>query len=140
MRFTTGSGGGATNYDFSTWKVLINESPQRRSIHQRQVNKKGEYKKIGTSYVLDIEFFDMSDTDKSNLDTVFNEDFGELTAISSIDEVEVGDTYVLYQTDIYISNPLEILKWRRTTNRKQLNNWKTKMTIICSAKTTPTKV
>lgn len=135
MRFTASS----TNYDFNSYKVLLNESNMRRSIHQRMINKKGEFKKIGVSYVLDIEFYDMSATDKANLNTVFNDDYGDLTAISSIDEVESGETYVNYSGNMYIAQPTEVLKWRRSTNKKAIDNWKTKITVICDARTTPTK-
>lgn len=135
MTFTAST----TDYVFDTWKVKIDESNLRRSLHQTMINKKGEFKKIGVSYSLEIEFFDMSETDKTNLNIIFNDDFGDFTVISSIDEVQSGEVYDKYEADVYIAKPKELLIWRRTTPRKQLNNWKTKITVICTTKTTPTK-
>lgn len=135
MRFTAS----ATDYDFDRWKVKINESTQRRSRHLTKFDKTGIFKKIGQSYILSIEFFDLDSTDKSNLVTIFQDDYGDLTAISNIDEVASGQTYYTYSSNMYISNPQQNLIFTRSTDKKQIDNWTAKMTVICDTYATATK-
>jgi hypothetical protein len=135
MRFTASS----TDYDFDKWKVKIDRNPQRRSVHVRHIDGKGEFKKEGVSEYLEIDFYDLDSDDKSDLRTVFVDDYGDLTAISNIDEVESGEEYYTYSGNMYIEKPTQVLKFRRTTNRKQIENYRTKMTVVCDTYATATK-
>lgn len=135
MRFTASS----TNYDFDNHKVLINDSPKRRSIHVTHIDGKGEFLKIGTSYRLRINFFDLDENDKDDLTTIFNDDYGDITAITNIDEVASGDIYGTYSGNIYIESPKENLEFRRSTNFKQIRNWRTQFIITCDTYAEATK-
>ncbi len=135
MRFTASS----SNYDFDAEKVKIDENTLRRSIHVQHVDLKKEFMKIGRSYVLVIDFYGLDTTDRDNLNTIFLDDYGDLTAISAIDEVQSGETYDAYSGNMYISKPTDTLTFRRSAAKKQINNWHTKITVICDTKTTPTK-
>lgn len=135
MRFTASS----TDYDFDFEKVMITESRRKRALYDRMVDLKLDGVKIGADYILDIDIFIADATDRDNFNTIFLDDFGDLTAISNIDEVGSGETYTSYQTDMIIEQPQRDLVWRRVYNQKQINVFKTKLKVVCSGKTTPTK-
>lgn len=135
MRITASS----TNYDFPSYKVKLNYDPIAYRVRVRTISKKGKFKNITTQYRVKLTFYDLTASEKDDLITIFNDDYGDITNITNIDEVESGEAYYGFNTNIYLASPDELLVFPRTTEKKMIENFKTELIFECDTRSTGVK-
>ena len=134
MRFYNGS----THTTFSYYKIHLVENLRNRKIRQTLLDKSHEDIDIDTDYVLNLRFYDLNGTDKSNLEGFWDNAGSTLVNINNYDEVDSGDSYYTY-TGVSIEKPKDITNFKKSVDIKGIENWQASWRVIATGKSTATK-
>ena len=105
------------------------------------IDKTQDESNIGIDQEINIKFYELTESNKSDLEDVFI--LNEITSISNIDEVEVGEDYITLTgvtNNPFIISPKNKPKFRFVIEKKGINFYNFRMSIRFDTKTINTKV
>lgn len=113
----------------------------KRIVDYKIVDKTQDESKIGIDQEISIKFYELTESNKSDINDIFI--LNEITSISNIDEVDVGQDYVTLTgvtNDPFIVSPKNEPKFRFVIEKKGIDYYNFRMSVRFDTKTINTKI